>query len=487
MANKITLLTICVFLLSSAFAFGQVGSTISNSIDMGVLSLGTYTRTNSNDPVNGYGDYFTGTYNQPSDDIFYKFRITQTIDVSISTVDSELQDTYLHLLDSTGVVIADDDDGDFSGTGYSRISQSLKPGVYYFVAEGAGDNYGGITSTVTLTPFARDLQPRNLNVTRYANSTSLYKLYLDAFNIGLTNSGVYKMNFYLSTDATYSSDDALLGSYYTTDVEGNIPWQFTTSITIPSSYYGLNCYVIAILDPDNTVFETNEGNNTCVASLAVMDGNSLINPYRLGGITTSKTVTGSNVLSRSYGNYYTGPNNQVSDDVFYQFYISSNLTVSFNLSNSDFDTYIHLLDANGNWIASNNDYFGNKSYLSRSLTAGTYYIVVEGNGSNSGNINMVINATKGAPVLNEKDNSISLSAIETYPNPCTDHLSVKCSDLTTDAVLNIYSVSGALVKNIKIESSSTFDVNTSDLDAGIYIFNVVSEGVNLVKKIRVSR
>ena len=63
---------------------------------------------------------------------------------------------------------------------------------------------------------------------------------------------------------------------------------------------------------------------------------------------------------------------------------------------------------------------------------------------------MVINATKGAPVLNEKDNSISLSAIETYPNPCTDHLSVKCSDLTTDAVLNIYSVSGALVKNIKI-------------------------------------
>ncbi|TCC99446.1 DUF6443 domain-containing protein [Pedobacter hiemivivus] len=102
--------------------------------------------------------------------------------------------------------------------------------------------------------------------------------------------------------------------------------------------------------------------------------------------------------SYGFGNNYGQP----SADVWYTFTLSNTVDVSISLCGSNFDTYLHLLDGNGNLVVYNDDNgpfcSGAASSISESLTAGTYYIVVEGYSSNSGDFNLdfVVNGS-GTP------------------------------------------------------------------------------------------
>ncbi|MFT4072951.1 MAG: RHS repeat-associated core domain-containing protein [Dysgonamonadaceae bacterium] len=86
-----------------------------------------------------------------------------------------------------------------------------------------------------------------------------------------------------------------------------------------------------------------------------------------------------------------------SNDVFYKFNIVQGqgpldvIATHKDQSTGVIDTYIYLLDASGQLIESNDDYYGTMPYMSfmqqayikRRLDPGTYYVVSEGNGSNS--------------------------------------------------------------------------------------------------------
>lgn len=79
-----------------------------------------------------------------------------------------------------------------------------------------------------------------------------------------------------------------------------------------------------------------------------------------------------------------------SAEVYYTFTIGNNCTVDVSHCGSSIDSYVHLLDASGNVITSNNDNgplcVGTSASLSVPLTAGTYYVVSEGAGFTTGNI-----------------------------------------------------------------------------------------------------
>ncbi len=98
--------------------------------------------------------------------------------------------------------------------------------------------------------------------------------------------------------------------------------------------------------------------------------------------------TVNNSTDRCYLDDYTGSNNQSTDDVFYKFTLSSAATVEISTCGSSTDTYIHLHNDNsgtlGSLITENNDAgsgtpcaFSAQSYISQSLSAGTYWAVVE--------------------------------------------------------------------------------------------------------------
>jgi YD repeat-containing protein len=96
---------------------------------------------------------------------------------------------------------------------------------------------------------------------------------------------------------------------------------------------------------------------------------------------------------------YTG---QPTNDVFYRFTITKNMDVEISHCGSGLDnTYLHLLDAFGNSLASNDDYSGEgmctsplHAYLKMTgLEAGTYYVVSEGQSGN-GSITTRISGTE---------------------------------------------------------------------------------------------
>lgn len=116
-------------------------------------------------------------------------------------------------------------------------------------------------------------------------------------------------------------------------------------------------------------------------------GANITNPIEIGTLGNSNTTfndTQSNSTSNGFGNNY----GQASDDIFYRFTINSTTLINISHCSSGFDTYMHLLDANGNLIVSNDDNgplcAGLQSSISISLNAGSYFVVSEGYGYNSG-------------------------------------------------------------------------------------------------------
>jgi hypothetical protein len=132
------------------------------------------------------------------------------------------------------------------------------------------------------------------------------------------------------------------------------------------------------------------------------NGSSMMNPIYAGQITCGGnpfTHTISNSHSNCFSNNLLAPDNQASPDVWYQFIINDTILVDIShcavLTNS-MDTYLHLLDQNGNQIISNNDNgpscIGIKASIQIMLHPGIYYVVSEGAGTQVGSITTEIKA-----------------------------------------------------------------------------------------------
>ena len=89
---------LALFLFPEVSAFAQpVGANIGNPINAGTLIPGIpFSDTRNNSPANGYGN----DMGQLSDDIYYKFSLSSSTEVSISHCSSAF-DTYMHLIAGT--------------------------------------------------------------------------------------------------------------------------------------------------------------------------------------------------------------------------------------------------------------------------------------------------------------------------------------------------------------------------------------------------
>lgn len=126
-----------------------IGARMSNPIIMGNYTPGTYTYTDTknNSPSNGY----LNDIGHSSDDIYYQFTVQGNAQVNVSHCSSGF-DTYLHLLNGAGSVIATNDDyGPLCSGVTASLQANLSSGTYYIVSEGFSSNAGNITTAVTLT------------------------------------------------------------------------------------------------------------------------------------------------------------------------------------------------------------------------------------------------------------------------------------------------------------------------------------------------
>ncbi|NVM62239.1 RHS repeat-associated protein [Mucilaginibacter sp. SG538B] len=115
-----------------------------------------------------------------------------------------------------------------------------------------------------------------------------------------------------------------------------------------------------------------------------------------GSYSDTKTNSTANGFINNYG--------QASPEVWYSFTIGgSTNSVNVSLCESNFDTYLHVLNSSGTEIASNDDggplCTSNRSSLSfTNLAPGTYYVVAEGYSANTGAIIFALDVTIITPL-----------------------------------------------------------------------------------------
>ena len=206
----------------------------------------------------------------------------------------------------------------------------------------------------------------------------------------------------------------------------------------------------------NFVYFCPPTNDTCATAI----------PVTCGSVVTGSTANGA---SNTEGN--------AAADVWYSYSGAAGaITVSL-CNNTSFDTYLRVYDAcSGTQIASNDDSCGTQSQVTFTADGtSTYYIMVEGYGSNTGIFEMAVTC-----VLSNED--FDNSNFTAYPNPVKDVLNVSyTSEISSIRVINMI---GQEVISKNINATST-QVDMSHLSAGTYIVNVtVGDNVKTLKVVK---
>lgn len=132
-------------------------------------------------------------------------------------------------------------------------------------------------------------------------------------------------------------------------------------------------------------------------------GATFNNPINVGTISqgTIYTDTKNNATVNGFGNDYGQP----SHDIYYKFTLNSAAEVNISNCSSTFDTYLHILDANGNLITFKDDNGplcpGLPSSIKIQLSEGIYYVVAEGYNFLTGNI--ITSISIHTPILEVND------------------------------------------------------------------------------------
>lgn len=157
-----------------------------------------------------------------------------------------------------------------------------------------------------------------------------------------------------------------------------------------------------------------------------------------------------------YGDDSDTPN--PSNDVFYQFTTldRSTVTVSTIHNNTDFDTFIQLMDDTGTLIEANDDYGGTtQSSVTQDLCAGTYYVMVEGYSENEGNFVLTISTT----ALSE----ISVTSVDIVDSDCQfDNGSITLGVLGGIAPYHFEWSNGSNLSTISNLSPGDYSVTVND-------------------------
>jgi len=177
-------------------------------------------------------------------------------------------------------------------------------------------------------------------------------------------------------------------------------------------------------------------------------------------------------------NYYSATSSGLSRDVFYQITVSGGL-YTFDLTGSTYDTALGVFDANGNLVAGNDDFVGLQSKVECcQLSAGTYYIAVDGYGSSTGNFNLCV--SECAP-LEAGELPVGYSLKQNVPNPFNPTTTINFTMGETGAAsLKVYDLSGREVATLvngnveRGEHSVAFDA--SNLSSGVYFYTLQVAG-----------
>jgi len=128
-----------------------VGAREGDNLSNPIIANLPYTNTISNAAGSGFTSTYTGTNQQSSADVFFRFTTGPCTDsIRISTCSSNF-DSYIHLLTASGTHIAsNDDNGPYCLTSRASLNRLVSPNTTYLVvAEGYTTSTGNIVMDIT--------------------------------------------------------------------------------------------------------------------------------------------------------------------------------------------------------------------------------------------------------------------------------------------------------------------------------------------------
>jgi hypothetical protein len=127
-------------------------------------------------------------------------------------------------------------------------------------------------------------------------------------------------------------------------------------------------------------------------------GSSTGSPIDAGTLGPGNSFTNGADNSNTY--CFTNQIGQPSSEIYYRFTLNTTGQVNISHCGSGFDTYMHLLDQNGSELSFDDDNgplcSGLCASISQVLSAGTYFVVSEGYGGNTGYITTSISVASGS-------------------------------------------------------------------------------------------
>jgi hypothetical protein len=403
---------LCAVFISfcSSFIYGQ-----KNNIPQKPIVAGTFGSpfqySDSQNTIKFSNDY----QGRPGNDVFYKFTLTEKMEITISHCGSLISDTYLSLLNALGTVIDYNDNCDIyrsqcSNYYHSHLTKILSAGTYYVVSEGYSEN-GVIRTTIQGdTNFTGNTLQDPILVGSFGLAFQYSDLqdtnnFTNNYSERSTNDVFYKFTLTKEMMVTIKHcESSLQDTYvYLLDASGNeIDYYRAYSSDTPCSNTSYP-YLKKTL-PAGTYYVVSEGRSengiitTCIEGKIPLTGNTLQNPIVAGSFASAFQYSNSqNTVN------FTNDYGDEAYDVFYKFTLTVPMEVTMSHCGSTLsDTYLSLLDASGNEIDYNDDYSGDgqcssdrHSRLKKILPAGTYYVVSEGYSGNG----VILTAIQGDPDL----------------------------------------------------------------------------------------
>ncbi len=186
-------------------------------------------------------------------------------------------------------------------------------------------------------------------------------------------------------------------------------------------------------------------------------------------VSTNGTVAGAATIP--FNSDVNGTISASGDVDYYKFVINTGGTATITLTTLPFDYDVKLLRSNGtSQLAISQNGGTTSETISRTYTAGTYYIQVYGYaGANSATSCYTLRLQLGTAARTE-DNSNLISKVQkfsVYPNPSTKVVNINVDGISEKATAQVYDLNGKLVnKTTVINGNNQIDV--TNLKTGMY-------------------
>ena len=200
-------------------------------------------------------------------------------------------------------------------------------------------------------------------------------------------------------------------------------------------------------------------NNSCLGAIA-LDCDDIIT-----GSTANATDSGGEAAPDVYFNY-TGAGTP------------ENITISLCGGGTNYDSYLRVYSdcTLAAEIIANDDFCGEQSELTfESDGSSTYFIMVEGTGTASGEYSLEISCT---PILGL--NNEDFSSLTVYPNPVKNELFI--SNYEPINSVTIFATSGRQIIQVEPNATAT-QINTERLQSGVYFAYIEANGNKKVIKL----